>query len=117
MNSLSSIFWLLVLVLVLYVGIKIVPIYYRGVVGIKAVCKENADIYHKYGSGYVNTSIPEALEDMGIPKDKRKYSVSVKNDNVNIWIYYNDTANFADYYVKNFEFEYECSGVLKSVYK
>lgn len=117
MNSLSSIFWLLLLVLIFYVGFKVVPIYYRGIFGIKAVCQENADIYHKYGRGYLNSNIPEVLEAMGIPKDKRQFGVSVRNDAVYIWIYYHDTANFADYYVKDFEFEYECEGVLKSVYK
>ena len=54
---------------------------------------------------------------MGIPKDKRHLSVSVRKDAVYIWIYYHDTANFEDYYVKDFEFEYECEGVLRSVYQ
>lgn len=117
MNSLSSIFWLLVLVLIFYVGIKIVPIYYRGIIGIRAVCQENADIYHKYGSEYLNSNIPEALEAIGIPKDNGQFGISVRNDAVYIWIEYHDTANFADYYVKNYEFEYECEGVLRSVYK
>ncbi len=116
MNSWSSIFWLLILVIIFYVGFKVVPIYYRGIVGIRAVCQENADIYHKYGQGYITTNIAESLEDMGIPPDKRQFGITKGKDAIYISIYYHDRANFEDYYVKDFEFEYQCEGVLKSVY-
>ncbi len=45
MKSLSSVFWILVVVVLFYVGFKVVPIYYKGIFGIRGVCKENADVY------------------------------------------------------------------------
>ena len=117
MNSWSAIFWLLILVLISYVGFKVVPIYYRGLIGIRAVCQENADIYHKYGKGYITTNIAESLEDMGIPAKKRQVSIRAGKDAVYVSIYYNDRANFEDYYVKDFKFSYQCEGVLTSIHR
>lgn len=117
MNSWSSIFWLLVLVLISYVGFKVVPIYYKGIVGIRGVCQENADVYHKYGRGYIETGIAESLDKMGIPPEKRQVVIRRSDKMIHITIGYRDRANFEDYYVKDFEFQYECEGVLKSVYR
>lgn len=117
MNSWSSLFWLLILVIIFYVGFKIVPIYYRGIIGIRAVCQENADIYHKFGGRYITTNIAESLQDMGIPPEKRRVDIRTDNKSVYVSIYYFDTANFEDYYVRDFEFAYNCEGVLKSVYR
>ncbi len=116
MKSLSSVFWILVLALIFYVGFKVVPIYYRGIFGIRGVCKENADLYHKYGFNYVRSGISEMLLDIGIPKEKSTVSISPSDDKIVITITYNDSASFFDRYTRDFEFEYECEGVLKSVY-
>lgn len=116
MKSLSTIFWLVVLGLIIYAGFHIVPIYYRGFIGIRGVCKQNADVYHKYGPGYVHTAIAEQLEGMGIPKNNRQVKVSQADNSVIVWIRYEDSATFFERYTKDFEFEYECEGVLKSVY-
>lgn len=116
MKSLSTLFWLVVLGLIIYVGFQVVPIYYRGVFGIRGVCKENADIYHKYGQGYIETGMAEQLEHMGIPRSKRAVTVSKSGKSVIIRIRYEDSATFFDRYTKNFEFEYECEGVLRSIY-
>jgi hypothetical protein len=116
MKSLSTIFWLVVLGLIIYAGFQVVPIYYRGLIGIRGVCKENADVYHKYGKGYIQTAIAEQLEGMGIPRDKRQVKVSQSGDSVIVWIRYEDSATFFERYNKDFEFEYECEGVLRSVY-
>lgn len=116
MKSLSSIFWILVLALIFYVGFKVVPIYYRGIFGIRGVCNENADLYHKYGLNYVRSGISEMLLDIGIPKEKSTVSISPSGDKIVITITYNDSASFFDRYTRDFEFEYECEGVLKSVY-
>lgn len=117
MNSWSSLFWLLVLVLIIYVGIKVVPIYYKGYIGIRGVCQENADVYHKWGRGYIDTGIAESLTDMGIPPEKRQVIIRKGDESIYITINYRDRANFEDYYIKDFEFQYECEGVLKSVYR
>lgn len=117
MNSWSSIFWLLVLVIISYVGFKVVPIYYKGIIGIRGVCQENADVYHKYGRGYIETDIAESLSHMGIPPEKRQVFIRRGDDAIHITINYRDRANFEDYYVKDFEFQHECEGVLKSVYR
>ena len=104
------------LALIFYVGIKVVPIYYRGIFGIRGVCKENADVYHKYGRGYVQSGISEMLENIGIPKDKSEFTITPEGDKIVIEITYRDSASFFDRYTKDFEFDYECDGVLKSVY-
>ncbi|NIS74162.1 MAG: hypothetical protein GTO08_02565, partial [Deltaproteobacteria bacterium] len=82
MKSLSSIFWFIVLALIFYVGFKVVPIYYKGIFGIRAVCKENADVYHKYGGGYIRTGMSEQLDKMGIPANKREVNISRTSDSI-----------------------------------
>jgi hypothetical protein len=116
MKSISSVFWILLLALIFYVGFKVVPIYYRGIFGIRGICQENADVYHKYGRGYVHSGISEMLRNIGIPKEKSEFTITPKDDKIVISITYEDSATFFDRYTKDFEFEYECEGVLKSVY-
>ena len=56
------------------------------------------------------------LLDIGIPKEKSTVSISPSGDKIVITITYKDSASFFDRYTEDFEFEYECEGVLKSVY-
>lgn len=114
--GLKAIFWILVLALIFYVGFKVVPIYYRGIIGLPGVCKEHADEYKKYGSDYVLKRLDEALDEIGIPKDKRTQTLEVTDTAVIIKIDYTDTADFFGRYTKAFGFHYECTGELKSVY-
>ena len=116
MKSISSVFWILLLALIFYAGFKVVPIYYRGIFGIRGICQENADVYHKYGRGYVHSGISEMLRNIGIPKEKSEFSITPEGDMIVIRIRYEDQASFFDRYTKYFEFDYECEGVLKSVY-
>jgi hypothetical protein len=114
--NIKLIFWLLVIVSVLYVGFKVVPIYYRGVIGIRGVCKENADVYHKYGSKFISNALDEGLTRAGIPPDKRKFSITRTDKAVIVTINYYDHADFFGRYRKDFDFRYTCEGVLRSVY-
>lgn len=116
MKSLSSIFWILLLALIFYVGFKVVPIYYRGIFGLRGVCQENADVYHKYGRTYVQNGISEMLRDIGIPKEKSQYSIKEEGDKIVISITYKDAATFFDRHTQGFEFSYECEGERKAVY-
>ncbi len=113
--NLKSIFWVLVLALIFYVGFKVVPIYYRGIIGLRSVCKEQADLYHKYGKEYVFRGLDESLDNLGIPKDKREHNVTIKENSVLVTITYEDMADFFGKYQRDFSFNYECEGVLKSV--
>jgi hypothetical protein len=115
--NIKLIFWFLVIVIALYVGFKVVPIYYRGVLGIRGVCKENVDLYHKYGSTYISNAVNEGLTRAGIPPDKRKFSITNTDEAVIITITYHDQADFFGRYRKDFNFRYTCEGVLSSVYK
>ena len=117
-GGLSAFFWIAVFALIFYVGFKVVPIYYKGIIGIRGVCKQNADDYHKYGRGYIRRGINETLENIGIPKSKRNFKINVDNDRkiVVVQIIYKDSANFFDKYTKEFYFSYECEGVTKAVY-
>lgn len=114
--SFSNVFWVLLLAFVFYVGFKVVPIYYRGIIGLPGVCQEQADVYHKYGQGYVSARLEESLAHMGISKDNRKHNVQVTEEAVVVTIDYWDTATFFDRYTKEFSFHSECEGVLRSVY-
>jgi len=112
---LSTIFWIIVLALVFYIGFKVIPIYYRGLWGIRQACKEQADLYKKYGREYVFKGLDETLQNMGIPKDKREHTVQVTDEAVIVSISYYDEAEFFGRYIKDFSFYYECEGALKSV--
>jgi hypothetical protein len=114
--GLKAIFWILVLALIFYVGFKVVPIYYRGIIGIRGACSEAADLYKKYGQAYTFKSLDESLNDIGIPKDKRTQSVEATDTAVVVKIDYSDTADFFGRYTKTFDFHQECTGELKSVY-
>ncbi|MGB7291159.1 MAG: hypothetical protein WBD99_03190 [Thermodesulfobacteriota bacterium] len=114
--SIKLIFWLLVIVIALYVGFKVVPIYYKGIIGMRGLCQENADIYHKYGSTYISNALNEQLTRAGIPPDKRKISITSTEDAVVITIAYHDQADFFGRYRKDFDFRYTCEGVVRSVY-
>ncbi len=114
--NLKAIFWILVLALIFYVGFKVVPIFYKGMIGIRGACTEAADLYKKYGQTYTFKSLDETLNGMGIPKDKRTQTVEVTDKAVIVKIDYIDTANFFGRYTKTFSFHHECTGELKSVY-
>ena len=114
--GIKTIFWLLVIIIALYVGFKVVPMYYRGVIAIRGLCKENADIYHKYGPKFISNALDAQLTRAGIPRDKRKFSITRTEDAVIITITYHDRVEFFDQYKKDFEFSYTCEGVLRSVY-
>jgi hypothetical protein len=111
--NIKLIFWLLVIAIAVYVGVEVVPIYYKGVIGIRGVCKENADMYHKYGSAYVSNAINAGLTRAGIPPNKRKFSITDTEDAVTITITYHDRVDFFGRYRKDFDFRYACEGVLK----
>lgn len=112
----KTIFWLIVIMLIVYLGYATIPLYYKGIFGIRGVCKNNVELYHKYGMQFVVNRINEGLDNLGIPKKKRDFSVNVMEDKVVVEIGYVDQINLLDRYRKKVEFYYECEGVLKSVY-
>jgi hypothetical protein len=114
--NIKLIFWLLVIGLAMYVGLMVVPIYYRGIIGVRGLCQENADIYHKYGPKYISNALDEQLSRAGIPPDKRKFSITPTEDAVQITISYHDIVYFFGRYRKDFDFRYTCEGVLRNIY-
>lgn len=109
--------WLIIIMLIVYLGYATIPYYYKGVFGIRGVCKHNAELYHKYGRQYVVNRINEDLDYLRVPKRKRAFSVDVLEDKVVVWIEYKDQINLFDRYKKKVEFHHECEGVLKGVYQ
>ena len=114
MDLLKKVFWTLFLVALFVVAAKIGPIYYKAF-SLGGICKENADIFHRYNAKYVKQNLNEELAQLGIPKNQRETKLTKTKDNITIEIYYEDQANFFDYYKKDFEFYTECEGVLDSV--
>lgn len=117
MINFKTVFWFSILILVFFVGLKVVPINYRGIFGLRSICQEYADVYHKYGLSYITRAINEDLTNIGVPKSKRQLFIDRTEDAVIITIIYEDQTNFFDKYYKTFKFQHECEGVLKSVYE
>jgi len=114
MDLLKKVFWTVFLVLVFIIAAKIGPIYYKAL-SLPGICKESADIYHRYNKSYVKQQLNDQLDNLGIPKDQREIAMTKTKHNISVEIYYEDQANFFDYYKKDFEFLTECQGVLDSV--
>ncbi len=110
----KKVFWIVVITVVIYLGFKVGPIYYKAFM-IRGICQHHADIYHRYNKTYIYKRLEEKLSALGIPKSQREYSLEATDDSVILEIYYRDTANFLDRYTKNFEFRHKCEGVLESV--
>lgn len=115
MEFYKNIFWGLIILLVLIAAFKIVPIYYRAN-EIRNICNENADLYHKYNKKYITNVIEEELARLNIPRENVQYQLTKTEDAIFIEFLYEDTANFFDRYKKDFEFYFECEGVLSSIY-
>ena len=117
METIKKLFSIILIALILVIAVKVVPIYYKAY-ALRGICKENADKYHKYkhhgGKSYVYKQIDQELDRIGIQSDQREHNVTVNNEGVYVDIYYEDTADFFGQYYKDFEFEYQCEGVLSS---
>src|SRR3989304_5521568 len=93
--SAKMIFWILVLVLVFYLGFEVVPIFYRGIFGIRAACREDVEYYKTYGREFVVHRLDESLKVRGMPKDKRTYTVRVTGQATIVTIESAETSGFS----------------------
>ena len=114
MDLLKKVFWTLFLVLLFIVAAKVGPIYYKAF-SLGSLCKDHADIYHRYSKSYVTKVLNEELDKLGIPKKQREILLTKSLESITVEIYYEDQANFFDYYKKDFVFIEQCEGVLDSV--
>ncbi|MGI9535318.1 MAG: hypothetical protein ACR2NW_10250 [Thermodesulfobacteriota bacterium] len=114
MDLLKKVFWILFLAALFIVAAKIGPIYYRAF-SLSGICQHHADIFHRYNKKFVQTRLNEELDKLGIPKNQREIHLSKTKEKITVEIYYEDQANFFDYYKKDFVFIKECDGVLDSV--
>ena len=111
---LKNLFLIILFVVVLIVGYKVVPIYYRAL-SLEGICQENADLFHRYSTRYIKQKLKEDLDNIGIPRNQRETALTKTKENIIVEIYYEDTADFFGYYKKDFVFVNECKGVLTSV--
>ncbi|MEE9252974.1 MAG: hypothetical protein V3U74_06445 [Thermodesulfobacteriota bacterium] len=107
---------ILVLIVVLIVGLKTVPIMYKGYIALPGTCKGAVDLYKKYGATYVQTEMNDRLDTLNVPREKREIYVRVSGSKVYGTIIYFDTADFYGKYQKDFYFQEECEGERSSVY-
>ena len=114
MDLMKKVFWTLFLVVVFIIAAKLGPIYYRAF-SLNGICQHHADIFHRYNKRYVQQVLNEELDKLGIPKNQREILLTKTKDNITVEIYYEDQANFFDYYKKDFEFIEQCEGVMDSV--
>ena len=110
----KKLFWVIFLAFVFVLAYKFVPIYYRAF-ALDTICKENADLVHRYNIIYIKARLKEDLDRLGIPPSKRETSLIKTKEKIIVEIYYEDTADFYGYYKKEFVFIEECNGVLYSV--
>ncbi len=111
--SLKLIFYILIIVALIYFGEKFVPVYYRAYIGARGACKAALENYKKYGYDYTLLRFREKLDEIGIPKEKRKTSIQVKEDTVTVAISYEQKVNYLVKYEKNFDFYFDCQGEAK----
>ncbi|NIP31560.1 MAG: hypothetical protein GTO02_18710 [Candidatus Dadabacteria bacterium] len=114
MQFYKNLFWGTIVILLLVATFKIVPIYYRAN-ELRNICKENADLYHRYNKKYIISSMEHEIEKLNIPRENIEYQLTKTKEAIFIELYYEDTANFFDKYEKDFEFYYKCEGVLESI--
>ena len=114
METVSKYFWILVVIILFIIGYQVAPIYYN-YFSIRSICQEQADRYHRYNKSYISNRIEEKLSALGIPKNQRRYNITVTDEAIYIDMYYEDVANFFDRYSKKFVFNHRCEGVLESV--
>ena len=106
--------WIFLLAIVFVVGYQLVPIYYRAL-SLDGICKENADLFHRYNKRYIKQKLKEDLDKLGIPRNQRETALAKTKESVVVEIYYEDRADFFGYYKKDFVFIEECNGVLSSI--
>ena len=114
METLSKILWVLVVILILIIAVKIVPIYHKAY-SMRKLCQDYVDRQHRYGSEYITTRLNEEFDRIGIPKNQRDHKITVTEDAIILEIFYEDNANFFDYYDRDFKFYHQCEGVTESV--
>jgi hypothetical protein len=113
----KNVFTVLVVCVILFVAFKVVPIFYKGVIGIRGVCAEQVDRYKKYGSVFVMMRVNEQLLQIGIPKNKSKYKLKIEGKKVYLDIEYWDTAKFYKDYKKDFKFHHQCFSETHTFFK
>lgn len=111
---LKKLFWVIFLAFVFVLAYKFVPIYYRAF-SLDGICKENADLVHRYTIITIKGRLKDDLDKLGIPPSKRETALIKTKEEIVVKIYYEDTADFFGYYKKEFVFFEECNGVLYSV--
>lgn len=107
----------LVVCVLLFVSFKVGPILYRGVFGLRGICAEQVDRYKKYGNEFVIRRVDEDLRQIGIPKEKSKYKLSIKDNQVYLDLDYWDTAVFYKDYKKDFKFHHQCYSEKETLFK
>lgn len=104
----KNVFYVLIACVVLFFVLKIGPIYYKGIFGIRGICADQVDRYKKYGSEFVNMRVNEQLAQIGIPKKNSIYKLKIEGKRVYLDIDYWETAIFYKDYKKKFEFHHQC---------
>jgi len=104
----KNVFMVLIACVILFFVLKVGPIYNRGTLGIRGICAEQVDRYKKYGNEFVMMRVNEQLMQIGIPKKKSKYKLTIEGKKVYLDIDYWDTAIFYKDYKKDFKFHHQC---------
>lgn len=113
----KNVFYILIACVLIFFILKVGPIYYKGVLGIRGICAEQVDRYKKYGSEFVGMRVNEDLIRIGIPKKKSKYKIKVEGKKVYLDIDYWDTATFYKDYKKDFKFHHQCYSEVHTFFK
>jgi hypothetical protein len=114
--NLKTFFYLVVLIAIFLIGLKLVPVYYKGYISVPGVCKEAAESYKKYGPEFVMRDIGERLDNLGIGGPQREVHLDKQGEDIMITITYDETVDFWGKYQRDFHFEKVCTGKTSSIY-
>jgi len=113
----KNVFMVLIACVLIFFVLKVGPIYYKGLLGIRGICAEQVDRYKKYGNQFVMMRVNEDLIKIGIPKKKSKYKLKIEGKRVYLDIDYWDTAKFYKDYKKDFKFHHQCYSETHTFFK
>ena len=113
----KNVFMVLIACVLIFFVLKVGPIYYKGLLGIRGICAEQVDRYKKYGNQFVMMRVNEDLIKIGIPKKKSKYKLKIEGKRVYLDIDYWDTAKFYKDYKKDFKFHHQCYSGTHTFFK
>jgi hypothetical protein len=109
--SLGTILLIAGVIVIVYIGIKVVPVYLNNYF-IEQIFEQEVDTYPKQSVSDIYNEIGRKLKDMEHPCDIRLVSVEPKDNSITISAQYSETVELIGGYKKTFTFSPKVVGSL-----